>query len=379
MPPRKSNIETWITKIISLGLPKDDVTVQTLINDAAEELKGKSKIEAQRHIREEGQKELELHKIIASQKLSDSELNEINTQIFKHEVRQIIWQKSQELRRAAYYSKPSHPYGDIFSTGAISSISKSRNKSSEIADDGETLVRDNRRTKIYHPAKKELTLQDAKVLIGIHKLWEESGKEKEFEFTIFSLAKAIGRDTGGKTYKEIWESLEVLQDSKFEFTYYYKQGLIESLDRINILQSIGRRDRQKTFKIMFSDAVYRSLQAGAFAYLSLAILEDLNTSTAQNLYLFLPAQVAQGNRRWSLEEIVTLMGAKANRPQKRKDIVKEACENMVELNLLEGYEFHTDETGTVYCEFKPSRLLLMSSNTINTTRNENIVEQLTLL
>lgn len=379
MPPKKFNMETWVNKIVALGLSKDDVTVQNLMNDAAEELKGKSKIEAQRHIRDEGQKELELHKIIASKKLTDEELIEMNCEILKHEIRQNIWHKSQELRRAAYYSKPSHPYGDIFSTGAISSISKSRKKSLEKLNDGETLVRDNRRTKIYHPAQKELTLQDAKVLIGIHKLWEESGKEKEFEFTIYALAKAIGRDTGGATYKEIWESLEVLQDSKFEFTYYYKQGQLESLDRINILQSIGRRDRQKTFKIMFSDAVYRSLQAGAFAYLSLAILEDLSTSTAQNLYLFLPAQVAQGNRKWLLEEIVILMGAKANRPQKRRELVIEACENMVELNLLDGYEIHRDETGAEYCEFKPSKLLLMSSQTVNNIPTENKVEQLTLL
>lgn len=379
MPPRKFNMELWVNRIIALGLPKEDVTVQNLMNDAAEELKGKSKIEAQRHLREEGQKELELHKKIASQKLTEKEFDETKIEILKHEIRQIIWQKSQELRRAAYYNKPSHPYGDIFSTGAISSISKSRKKNVEATNEVDTLVRDNRRTKIYHPAKKELTLQDAKVLIGIHKLWEESGKEKEFEFTIFSLAKAIGRDTGGKTYKEIWESLEILHDSKFEFTYYYKEGHIESLDRINILQSIGRRDGKQTFRIMFSDAVYRSLQAGAFAYLSLAILEDLSTSTAQNLYLFLPAQVAQGNRKWRLEEIIILMGAKANRPQKMRDIVKEACENMVELNLLDGYEFHKDETGVEYCEFKPSKLLLMSANSATPTLNPNKVEQLTLL
>jgi hypothetical protein len=372
---RKINIDQWVAKITALGLPCDDPRVQDLILRAADQLKTRSKEEAQRNIREEGQKELELHKKLAQKELTEEEKVEINKAIFQHQVKQKIWEESQKIRRATYYNKPSHPYGHIFSEGAISSVSTRRSKEAQLVD-GDTLVRDNKRTKIYHPAKKELTLADAKVLIGIHKLWEESGKQKEFEFTIYSLAKAINRDTSGKTYSEIWNSLEVLQDSKFEFIYYYDKGLIESLDRINILQAIGRRDRNGTFKIMFSDLVYRSLQSGAIAYLSLAILEDLKTNTAQNLYLFLPAQVAQGITRWPLDEIALLMGIKANRPKKTKEIVEEACENMVEISLLDGYHLHEDESGAVYLEIKPSELLLMSVNSVaNSAHN---IQQLAL-
>lgn len=362
MPPRKVNIDQWVTKIAALNLPKEDTAVQELINKAADQLKSKSKEEAQRHIRDEGQKELDLHKQLLQQKLSQDEIENINKEIFKHQIKQIIWNKSQEIRRATYYNKPSHPYGHIFAEGAISSISSTRKKKLEAIEGGDTLVRDNRRTRIYHPANKELTLQDAKVLIGIHKLWEESGKQKEFEFTIYSLAKAMNRDTGGKTYNEIWQSLEVLQDSKFEFFYYYEKGIIDSLDRINILQAIGRRDRKGSFKIMFSDMIYRSLQSGAIAYLSLAILEDLKTDTAQNLYLFLPAQVGQGITRWPLEEISNLMGSKATRPVYKKKAVEDACKNMVEISLLEDFSIHEDETGTSYLEVIPTSLLLMSTS-----------------
>jgi len=350
---------------MTLGLPADDPKVVEQIDKAADQLKTKSKEESQRHIRNEGEKEIELHKTLLSSDsvLEEEEKERIKKEIFKHQIRTRIWKRAQEIRRITYYSKPSHPYGHIFSESAISSISKSRGKANTQVD-GDNLVRDNRRTKIYHPGNKEITLQDAKVLIGIHKLWEESGKKKEFEFTIYSLAKAMNRDTGGKTYNEIWESLEVLQDSKFEFTYYFDKGLIDSLDRINILQAIGRRDRNGTFKIMFSDLIYKSLQSGAIAYLSLAILEDLKTNTAQNLYLFLPAQIAQGITRWPLDEIALLMGAKSNRPSKKRDIVKEACDNMVELSLLEGYDLHEDESGATFLEIEPSSLLLHSSNIV---------------
>lgn len=372
MPPRKVNIELWVTKIAALGLPEGDPKVKELITKAADQLKSRSKEEAQRHIRDEGQKELELHKSLVQQTLPQEEIDLINIEIFKHQVKQHIWNKSQEIRRATYYNKPSHPYGHIFAEGAISSISALRTKKRnemESEDEG-GLVRDNRRTRIYHPANKELTLQDAKVLIGIHKLWEESGKQKEFEFTIYSLAKAMNRDTGGKTYNEIWKSLEVLQDSKFEFLYYYEKGIIDSLDRINILQAIGRRDRNSTFKIMFSDMIYRSLQSGAIAYLSLAILEDLKTDTAQNLYLFLPAQVGQGITRWPLEEISTLMGSKANRPFFKRKAVEEACKNMVEISLLENFKIHEDESGATFLEVTPTNLLLMS-----TSMTRQVVEQ----
>ncbi|MGV2886221.1 plasmid replication initiator TrfA [Paenibacillus taichungensis] len=361
MAPKRQNIELWVSKITALELPAEDPRVLDLINKAADMFKTKSKEESQRHIRTEAEKELELN--IALLNVSDEEKEDIKKEIYKHQLKQKIWKTAQEIRRATYYSKPSHPYGNIFSESAISSIAKSRSKA-PLNVEGDNLVRDNRRTKIYHPGNKELTLQDAKVLIGIHKLWEESGKQKEFEFTIYSLAKAMNRDTGGKTYNEIWESLEVLQDSKFEFTYYYDKGLIDSLDRITILQQIGRRDRNGTFKIMFSDAIYKSLQSGAIAYLSLAILEDLSTNTAQNLYLFLPAQVAQGITRWPLDEIALLMGAKGNRPAKKKEIVKDACENMVELSLLEGYNLHDDESGATFLEINPSSLLLHSSNSV---------------
>lgn len=376
MPPRKFNIEHWVSKIAALDLPADDPKVVDLIIKAADQLKSKSKEEAQRHLRDEGQKELELSKALVQQSLSEQEIEIINKEIYKHQIKQIIWNKSQEIRRATYYNKPSHPYGHIFSESAISSISSTRKRTKVVNQtEGDTLVRDNRRTRIYHPANKEITLQDAKVLIGIHKLWEESGKQKEFEFTIYSLAKAMNRDTGGKTYNEIWQSLEVLQDSKFEFCYYYEKGIIDSLDRINILQAIGRRDRNSTFKIMFSDMIYRSLQSGAIAYLSLAILEDLKTDTAQNLYLFLPAQVAQGITRWPLDEIATLMGTKANRPVTKRKMVEEACKNMVELSLLDSFQLHEDESGATFLEVKPTNLLLMSSNIAN---NAVPVQQLTL-
>ncbi|MCM3130620.1 MULTISPECIES: replication initiator protein A [unclassified Paenibacillus] len=365
MPRRKVNIDQWVSKIVVLELPKEDPKVQDLIIKAADQLKSKSKEEAQRHIRDEGQKELELTKLLLQQTNTQEEADAINKEIFKHQIKQIIWNKSQEIRRATYYNKPSHPYGHIFAEGAISSISTKRQKALSAAEDGDTLVRDNRRTRIYHPANKELTLQDAKVLIGIHKLWEESGKQKEFEFTIYSLAKAMNRDTGGKTYNEIWQSLEVLQDSKFEFCYYYEKGIIDSLDRINILQAIGRKDRHSTFKIMFSDMIYRSLQSGAIAYLSLAILEDLKTDTAQNLYLFLPAQVGQGITRWPLEEISNLMGSKATRPVYKKKAVEDACKNMVEISLLEEFTIHEDETGTSYLEVTPTNLLLNSTSMAN--------------
>lgn len=363
MATKSKNIDLWISKITALDLPENDPRVLDLIKKAADQLKTKSKEEAQRHIRDEGHKELELSKALIQKELSVEEQEDIKKEIYKHQLKQKIWHEAQAIRRETYYSKPSHPYGHIFSESAISSIAKSRSKDPVVLD-GDTLVRDNRRTKIYHPAKKELTLQDAKVLIGIHKLWEERGKEKEFEFTIYSLAKAMNRDTGGKTYNEIWESLEVLQDSKFEFTFYYDKGLIDSLDRINILQAIGRRDRNGTFKITFSDAIYKSLQSGAIAYLSLAILEDLKTNTAQNLYLFLPAQIAQGITRWPLDEIALLMGTKANRPIKKQQIVKEACENMVETSLLDGYDLHEDESGAMFLEIKPSSLLLQSINSV---------------
>jgi hypothetical protein len=375
MPPRKINTELFINKIVALftqGFQMTDMKVSEQITKAADQLKSKSKEEAQRNIREEGQRELELQKQLLNQNLSESEKEEIQTEILKQQIKQDVWKKSQEIRRATYYSKPSHPYGHIFSESAISSISKTRKSSMKESDGSDTLVRDNRRTKIYHPAKKELTLQDAKVLIGIHKIWEENGKHREFEFTIYQLAKALNRDTGGKTYNEIWESLEILQDSKFEFVYYFEQGKIESLDRTSILQSIGRRDRTSTFRVMFSEKVYQTLQSGAIAYLSLAILEDLKTNTAQNLYLFLPSQIAQNITRWPIEEIIRLMGPKTPRPGHQQQMVKDACQNMVDIALLESFDLHTDETGATYLEVKPSKLLLMSSLAANN------VEQLSL-
>ncbi|MBD7970260.1 replication initiator protein A [Paenibacillus gallinarum] len=370
MPPRKISLEQWVGKITALDLPIEDPKVQELITKAADQLKTKTKEVALKQIQIEGTSELQLAKRLVQEQLTDEERDQINKEIFEHQIKQKIWVESQVIRRATYYNKPSHPYGHIFSESAISSISTPRAKKTATEVEN-TLVRDNRRTKIYHPAKKELTLQDAKVLIGIHKLWEVSGKQKEFEFTIYSLAKAMNRNTSGRTYQEIWQSLEVLQDSKFEFTYYHEKGLIDSLDRINILQAIGRRDKNETFKIMFSDPVYRSLQSGAIAYLSLAILEDLKAGTAQNLYLFLPAQVAQGITRWPLDEIALLMGIKANRPTKKKQIVEEACQNMMEISLLDGYKLHEDETGSTFLEIRPSKLLLSSGNSVNT------VEQLT--
>lgn len=374
MAPKKQSIDQHLSKIMSLNLSIGDLAVQKLIAEAADEFKTKTKSETAKYIFENSKKEVALNMKLLEPVITEEEKIEINKQIQKLKIANLIYEEAQQMRIRTYYSHPSFPYGHVFSDSGISSVSTKMAKNVVVSEDN--LVRDNRRTRIYHPSQKELTLQDAKVLIGIHKLWEQHDKQKSFEFTIYSLAKAINRDTSGKTYKEIWSSLEALQDSKFEFIYAHEKGILETIDRITILQAIGKSDPNSSFKVTFSDAVYKSLKSGAIAYLSLAILEDLNTNTAQNLYLFFPSQVEQGITSWRIDEICELMGIKANRPAKKIEIVKAACDNMVELTLLNSYELHQDETQNVTLIIDPSSLLLKSTKLAHRTNQK--IEQISL-
>jgi len=377
MAPRKKTIENYVQEIMELNCSLEDQEVKLIINKAADKFKSKSTSEAKTLRLTAREKEVDLEKELLEKRTTASheEIESLEAKIKEYIIVQRIWDQAMITRKEVYYKRPTLPYGDIFSTSGISSVSTSKSSKNDAESlKTDVLVRDNRRTKIYHPSHKELTLQDAKVLIGIHKLWEESGKKKDFEFTIYALAKTINRSMSGKTYNEIWNSLEVLQDSKFEFVYFYDEGLIDSLDRVNILQAIGRRDKNSTFKVTFSDFIYDSLQSGAITYLSLAILEDLSTNTAQNLYLFFPSQVAKGITRWNIDEICDLMGIKASRPVKKKTIIKNACDNMVELSLLDDYEIHEDESGSRFLSITPSELMTRSSNKI--ISNSKKIEQL---
>lgn len=366
MALHKLSIDQHVIKIMTLDLPVTNIEVQKLIAQAADEFKTKTKSETTKYILENSKKEFALNRELLEPDIPEMKKVEIGKKIQKLKISNLIYEKAQQIRINTYYSHPSFPYGHVFSDSAISSVSTKTAKN--IVSSGNNLVRDNRRTRIYHPSQKELTLQDAKVLIGIHKLWEQNDKQKSFEFTIYSLAKAINRDTSGKTYKEIWSSLEALQDSKFEFIYAHEKEILEKIECLNILQVIGKRELNSSVKVTFSDSIYKSLKSGAFTYLSLAILEDLNTNTAQNLYLFLPYQVEQGITSWRIGEIFELMGIKANRPIKKIEIVKSACDNMMELKLLNSYELHQDEAQNLTLIIDPSLLLKSTKSAHNSYR-----------
>lgn len=205
----------------------------------------------------------------------------------------------------------------------------------------------------YHTGEI-LSAMDQKVFMGLQALWKTKGEGQKVVFTYYELASLIGFPTKGSGYRLIDEALNSLfntriflhQTQQIKELEVEKQGmyrLISSIQKTNIKK--GESNAQY-YEVFLGDLVYESLKQGFYSYISMPLIRDLQSDTAQILYVLL-CSLAPKHKviEEELAYFVDMLGMSVARPASQKNILEHAIKELVENKILEGYEITNEGRG----------------------------------
>lgn len=205
----------------------------------------------------------------------------------------------------------------------------------------------------YHTGEI-LSAMDQKVFMGLQALWKKKGEGQQVVFTYYELASLIGFPTKGSGYRLIDEALNSLFNTRIflhqtqhtEELEMEKQGmyrLISSIEKTNFKK--GESNAQY-YEVHLGDLVYQSLKQGFYSYISMPLIRDLQSDTAQILYVLL-CSLAPKNKiiEQELSYFVDMLGMGVARPATQKNILETAVKELIENKILEGYEIFNEGRG----------------------------------
>lgn len=202
----------------------------------------------------------------------------------------------------------------------------------------------------YNPLGKASKF-DSRVFIGLHKLWEDKGKNQKFTFTLYELCKVLNLTANGKNYQNIEHSLEVLFNMSVEMRYYIKQKdekittrfhMLSADETITKISPSTNKNRTIQRSVIFSDFLQLSLLEGYVSYISLALLEDIQKDTAHHLYLLLTSSKISeyGRCEYEFDDLCDIIGIKREYPKyKKKQLLNEAILELIEVKVLSRHQY----------------------------------------
>lgn len=205
----------------------------------------------------------------------------------------------------------------------------------------------------YHTGEI-LSAMDQKVFMGLQALWKTKGEGQQVTFTYYELANLIGFPTKGSGYRLIDEALNSLFNTRI-FLHHTEQTEeleVEKQGMYRLISSIQKTNFKKGdsnaqyYEVYLGDLVYESLKHGFYSYISMPLIRDLQSNTAQILYVLL-CSLAPKHRliEEELTYFVDMLGMSVARPAIQKNILENAVKELVENKILEDYEVVNEGRG----------------------------------
>nr|WP_304220545.1 replication initiator protein A [Fredinandcohnia onubensis] len=260
--------------------------------------------------------------------------------------------RQQLHRERSYFLEKKVAEAGIF---AIQKNNKKRTSTHKI-------IRKIRKGSIRYMPGEELTAFDAKVLMSLHKLWENKGKSKEITVNMYEILKACHMNPSGDAYNLLENSL--LRLFRAEIVFKNETNDTESETFVHLLQEVGfergraEKGKEAKFTLMFTDRIYNSMTAGYFERFSGALLTDLSTSTAQILMIALQPEFKNSQYEWTLDEVCEMIDLASPRPSLRKSSIQKALSELETYQYIQQYRIWDDYSGLTKVWAVPGEILL---------------------
>lgn len=269
-----------------------------------------------------------------------------------------ILRLAQEKRTESYKTHDVKVSKNVIDHGAVLFVSgsSSRTKKSSTSNKNEGIVlekSDNgRKILTYENSSGRLvTLFDTRVFLGLHKIWEQRGKQKKVTFTLHELCETVNIGTTGKDYANVREALTVLYETSVVMRNYYIKNKNQRIEtsQFRLIQG-GQKIELKSGEnvyaveqtIVFSDYLQLSLLEGYVSFISLALLEDLQSATAQAIYLKLCGESLNdaGRYEFNVDQLAEIIGLSSNNPKSRnRQLIKTALTELETIKILKSFYF----------------------------------------
>lgn len=226
------------------------------------------------------------------------------------------------------------------------------------------------------------TLQsyDGKVLLGLFKLWlSNPDRPKNIRFQFSELAHAMNSKPSGGEYKLIYDSLNnLLQTTLYLKAYldptsgfYSAEVMYNPVD--NIVWYARSQEEDKTGKqreaiVTFGDVIYQNLASGNYVFLSGVIYNELPTSYARLIYLFLLDQLSEDQQSRSLDMDVLIeqlsisgeeeIAEEANNRSRITRQIEAGLDRLKEQDIISEYTVRKQGNRKKWIDFTPSEWII---------------------
>ncbi len=214
-----------------------------------------------------------------------------------------------------------------------------------------------------------LTPFDFKVFVGLQKLWEIKGNQKEFEFHIGELCDVVEGNRDGGTYEIIATSLNKLATTSIIMHDYREEEPIKPYrTRIhNVIQFADFDQDEKMVYITFNDYLHNGLTAGNIARISLSTYQDLSSKTSKLLYPLIASIIDETNQL-KIDELISTLNLTELPRHKSLDRIRKSLNELVDNEIISDYELVREGKAYKYILITPSDDILEN---LDETRQEH--------
>ncbi|SDP01700.1 hypothetical protein SAMN04487897_1313 [Paenibacillus sp. yr247] len=264
-----------------------------------------------------------------------------------------IYKTVIEMKRVENRSQPKHPIANTLVDYGLFSAS-TPNKSSIQKDFGNTIVqqREGLNSTLYTYTNKHavfLESFDAKVFIGLTKMWFDQGKNPKIK--IESLGELINSYEGiisGGEIKTVRESLRNIQQTIIVMKECFDPSISEiiqvtdeysPIERITWYLRNGEKEGEETAAtIELSNTLHTSMLEGNYSFINMVLYNDLNTPTAKILYMTMIRSVQLNSTLFEVDSLINQLRINS---KVRKDAVNnllQAFEELKDNNIVDDFE-----------------------------------------
>ncbi|MDQ0896243.1 MULTISPECIES: hypothetical protein [unclassified Paenibacillus] len=269
--------------------------------------------------------------------LHDLQLLEYQMKLLEHTIVQ---------KKLARQKKGEHPLLTKHIDYPIFSVDKPKQKTlDKLISSGNVLIekRGNGFRAIYFKNERGtyLTEQDSKIFSCLCKLWEEKGRQIEFDIEIREIAEAMKTPMpGGGDYESIRESLMDIYSTSLVFEDAKDESFEDptTISYHRMLQSLTVRGKKFTSaRIRFHDYIQESLLNGEYTMINMYLLNDLSLSVSKSLYRFVLNEMKKERKDVYTFEFTTLRGyvdVSRDNQSRAYQVIKKGLQQLVELDVI---------------------------------------------
>lgn len=211
---------------------------------------------------------------------------------------------------------------------------------------------------------KVLLPSDARNMLGIFKMWEQKGKNKEFAFEFRELLKCVQADINGGEYEALHDSLDNLGKTSIVMEEYYDaEAKKRRRTKIhNPFQSVEIDRDSNQAHVKLSDDLFKNLLLGNVVSISISLFNDLATPTSKNLYLVVVNKTKDKEFILEVEPLIGHLGINSNEKSKAYSLLKASFEELQNFDVIQSFTILKNGRTPVKIIFQPSDWLLQANS-----------------